>query len=162
MNLSLYITPYLYWSLHNYAAHAADILTPSTVVQSAANHYWGLYCRHCYRNCIYWVCSWRIFHFHVCLASLAQSYNQGWDGSPHIGNTFTPLRGVFYSPKRRTPGRRDIDFMSLPNDDGGPWDGWLLGRKHLCSHPPHMELSLGERRLMVVCQPAYLKEYPIP
>ena len=32
-NLSLYITLLLYWSLYNYAAHAADILTPTTVYQ---------------------------------------------------------------------------------------------------------------------------------
>ena len=38
---------YLYWSLYNYAAHAADILTPTTVVQGVDNHSWGLYCRRC-------------------------------------------------------------------------------------------------------------------
>ena len=37
-NLSLYITLLLYWSLYNYAAHAADILTPTTVVQGVDNH----------------------------------------------------------------------------------------------------------------------------
>ena len=31
-NLSLYITLLLYWSLYNCAAHAADILTATTVV----------------------------------------------------------------------------------------------------------------------------------
>ena len=29
---------YFYWSLYNYAAHAADILTPTTVVQGVDNH----------------------------------------------------------------------------------------------------------------------------
>ena len=37
-NLSLYTTYYFYWSLYNYAAHAADILTPTTVVQGVDNH----------------------------------------------------------------------------------------------------------------------------
>ena len=52
-NLSLYISLLLNWSLYNYAAHAADILTPTTVVQGVDNHSWGLYCRRCY--CL-WVC----------------------------------------------------------------------------------------------------------
>ena len=38
---------YVCWSLYNYAAHAADILTPTTVVQGVYNHSWGLYCRRC-------------------------------------------------------------------------------------------------------------------
>ena len=33
---------YFYWSLYNYAAHAADILTPTTVVQGEDNHSWDL------------------------------------------------------------------------------------------------------------------------
>ena len=41
-NLSLYTFLLLYWSLYNYAAHAADILTPTTVVQGVANHSRGL------------------------------------------------------------------------------------------------------------------------
>ena len=37
-NLSLYTTPLLYCSLYNYTAHAAVILTPTTVVQCVDNH----------------------------------------------------------------------------------------------------------------------------
>ena len=46
-NLSLYITLLLYWSLCNYAAHAADILAPSSAEQSVGNHSLRLHCRHC-------------------------------------------------------------------------------------------------------------------
>ena len=46
-NLSLYITQLLYWSLYNYAAHAADILTSATVVHGEDNDSSGLYCRCC-------------------------------------------------------------------------------------------------------------------
>ena len=37
-NLLLYITLLLYWPLYNYATKAADILTPTTVVQGVENH----------------------------------------------------------------------------------------------------------------------------
>ena len=36
----IYITLLLYWSLYNYTAHAADILTPTTAVQGVDNHSW--------------------------------------------------------------------------------------------------------------------------
>ena len=39
------------------------------------------------------------------------------DEIPHIGYTFTPLGGVFYSPKHRSSGRRDLNFASPPKDD---------------------------------------------
>ena len=68
-NLSLYITLLLYWSLYNYAVHAADILTPTTVVQGVDNHSRGLYCRRCYCICVCWGRSSRISTFHVYLAS---------------------------------------------------------------------------------------------
>ena len=42
-NLSLCTTLLLYWSLYNYAAHTADILTAITVIQGVENHSWGLY-----------------------------------------------------------------------------------------------------------------------
>ena len=48
VNISLHTTLLLSWSLYNYAAHAADILTPTTVVQGVDKHSWGLYCRRCY------------------------------------------------------------------------------------------------------------------
>ena len=50
LSLSLY---YFNWSFYNYAAHAADILTPTSVVQGVDNHSWGLYCRRCYYICVY-------------------------------------------------------------------------------------------------------------
>ena len=87
-NLSLYTTLLLYRCLYNYAAHAADILTPTTVVQGAGYHSWGLYCRRCY--CI-WVCWWRtsrIFHFLRWLGQLHTVLTK--DESPHTGYTFTP------------------------------------------------------------------------
>ena len=34
-------------SLYNYAAHVADILTPTTVVQGVDNYSWGLYSHRC-------------------------------------------------------------------------------------------------------------------
>ena len=41
-NLSLYTTLSLLLVLYNNAGHAADILTPITVVQGVDNHSWGL------------------------------------------------------------------------------------------------------------------------
>ena len=61
-NLSLYITLLLYWSFYNYTAHAADILTPTTIVQWVDNHSWCLYCRRCYCLCVRRGRSSRIFH----------------------------------------------------------------------------------------------------
>ena len=52
-SVSLYYF-YFYWSLYNYTAHAADILTPTTVVQGVDNHSWGLYCRRCYCIRVCW------------------------------------------------------------------------------------------------------------
>ena len=94
-NLSLYITLLLYWSSYNYAAHAADILTPTTVVQGVDNLSWGLYCRRCYCICVCWGCSSRIFHFSRWLGQLS-SPNQGWESTHRLH--FYPLGGVFYSP----------------------------------------------------------------
>ena len=51
---------YFYWSLYNYAAHAADVLTATTVVQGVDNHSWGLYCRRCYCICVCWSFQWDI------------------------------------------------------------------------------------------------------
>ena len=34
--------------MYNYAAHATDILTPTTVVRGVDKHSRGLYCRRCY------------------------------------------------------------------------------------------------------------------
>ena len=84
-NLSLYITLLFYWSLYNYAARAADILTPTTVVQGVDNHSWGLYCHRCYCILVCWS-----FQSDIPLFTLTwpakQNPNQGW-GSTH---SFTP------------------------------------------------------------------------
>ena len=61
-NLSLYTTLLVYWSLYNYAAHAAVILTRTTIVQGENNHSWGLYCRRCYSIRVCRGRSSRIFH----------------------------------------------------------------------------------------------------
>ena len=70
-NLILYITLLLYRSFYNYAVHAGDILTPSTVVQGIDNHSWGLYCRRCYCFCVWWGRHSRIFHFSRWLGQLS-------------------------------------------------------------------------------------------
>ena len=63
-NLLLFILlHYFSWSLYNYAAYVADILTPTTVVQGVDNRSQGLYCRRCYCICVCWGRSSRIFHF---------------------------------------------------------------------------------------------------
>ena len=67
--LSLYTTLLLYWSLYNYAAHAADISTPTTVAQSVNNHSWGLYCRRCYCIRVCWDVPVGYSTFHVDMAS---------------------------------------------------------------------------------------------
>ena len=94
-NLSLYITLLLNWSLYNYAAHAADILTPTTVVQGVDNHSWGLYCRRCYCICVCWS-----FQSDIPLFTLSwpakHSPNQGWESTRRLH--LYPLGGVFYSP----------------------------------------------------------------
>ena len=87
---------YFYWSLYNYAAHAADILTPTTVVQGVDNHSLGLYCRCCY--CIR-VCrgrSSKIFHFSRWHGQLSTVLTK--DESPHTGYTFTPWVVSFTPP----------------------------------------------------------------
>ena len=90
--ISLY---YFNWSLYNYAAHAADILTPTTVVQGVDNHSWGLYCHHCYCNCVCWS-----FQSDIPLFTLTRpakhSPNQGWESTHRLH--LYPLGGVFYSP----------------------------------------------------------------
>ena len=48
VNLSLYSTLLLYWSLYYYAAHADVIFSLTTAIQGADNYSWGLWCRHCY------------------------------------------------------------------------------------------------------------------
>ena len=108
-NLSSYITLLLYWSLYNYAAHAADILTPTTVVQGVDNHSWGLYCRRCHCICICWGRSSRIFHFSRWLGQLSRP-NQGRESSHRLH--LYPLGGIFYSPLHRALDRRDLDFTS--------------------------------------------------
>ena len=50
------------------------------------------------------------------------------DESPHRGYTFTPWVVSFYSPWQRAPGRRDLDFTSLPKDSGEPWDRFSVSR----------------------------------
>ena len=79
---------YFYWSLYNYAAHAADILTPTTVVQDVDNHRRGLYCRRCYFIRVCWGRSSRIFHFSRWLGQLSTVLTK--DESPHTGYTVTP------------------------------------------------------------------------
>ena len=95
-NLSLYTTLLLYLSLYNYAAHAAHILTPTTVVQGVDNHSWGLYCRRCYCICTWWGRSSRIFHFSRWLGQLRTALTK--DESPHTGYTFTPWVVSFTPP----------------------------------------------------------------
>ena len=91
-----YTTLLFYWSLYNYAAHAADILTPTTVVQGVNNHSWGLYCRRCYCICVCWGRSSRIFHFSRWLGQLRTVLTK--DESPHTSYTFTPWVGSFTPP----------------------------------------------------------------
>ena len=66
--------------IYNYAAHAADILTPTTVVQGVDNHSWGLYCRRCYCICVCWS-----FQSDIPLFTLTwpakHSPNQGWEST---------------------------------------------------------------------------------
>ena len=82
---------YFYWSLYNYGAHAADILTPTTVVQGVDNHSWGLYCRHCYCICVCWGRSSRLFHFPRWLGQLSTVRTK--DESTHRLHIY-PLGGV--------------------------------------------------------------------
>ena len=93
--LSLYIIVLLYWSLYNYAAHAADILTPTSVVQGVDNHSLGLYYRCCYCLCVCWGRSSRIVHFSRWLCQFSTVLTK--DESPHTGYTFTPWV-VYLSP----------------------------------------------------------------
>ena len=118
----IYTTLLFYWSIYNYAAHAADILTPTTVVQGVDHHSWGLYCRRCYCICVCWGRSSRIFPFSRWLG---QPY-QGWESTHRLH--LYPLGGVFYSPKHRALGRRDLDFTSHPKDDGEPWERFSESR----------------------------------
>ena len=87
-NLSLYTTLLRCWSLYNYAAHAADVLTPTICVQGVDNHSWGLYFRRCYCICICWGRSSRIFRFWRRLGQLRTVLTK--DESPHTGYIFTP------------------------------------------------------------------------
>ena len=77
------------------AAHAADILTPTTVVQGVDNHSLGLYCRRCYCICVCWS-----FQSDIPLFTLTwpakHSPNQGWESTHRLH--LYPLGGVFYSP----------------------------------------------------------------
>ena len=93
---SLYTTLLFYWSLYNYAAHAAGVLTPFTVVQGVDNHSWGLYCRRCYCICVCWGRPCRIFHFSRWLGQLRTVLTK--DESPHTGYTFTPWVVSFTPP----------------------------------------------------------------
>ena len=90
------ITFTFYWSLYNYAAHAADILTPTTVVQGVDNHCQGLYCHRCYCSCVCWRPSSRKFHFSRWLGQLSTVLTK--DKSPHTGYTFTPWVVSFTPP----------------------------------------------------------------
>ena len=90
------ISNYYYWSLYNYAAHAAGILTPTTVVQGVDNHSWGLYCRRCYCIRACWRRSSRIFHFSRWFGQLSTVLTKG--ESPHTGDTFTPWVVSFTPP----------------------------------------------------------------
>ena len=163
-NLSLYITLLLYWSLYNYASHAADILTPTTVVQGVDNHSWGLYCRRCHCICVCWGRSSQIFHFSRWLGQLS-SPNQGWESTHRLH--LYPLGGVFYPPppppppQHRALDRRDLDFTSHPKDDVEPWEQfseWLgIGKKTL-SVPlghndaiPQNDRTHGSPKVVFVC-----------
>ena len=66
----LYTILYHYWSLCSYATLGADILL-ITVVQGVGNRCWDLCCHHCYRICICWVCSNRIYRFLRWLGQLS-------------------------------------------------------------------------------------------
>ena len=96
-NLSLFVTLiyYFYWSLYNYAAHAADILTPTTIVQSLDDHSWGLHCRRCSCICVCWSFQSDI-HFSHWLGQLSTVLTK--DESPLTGNTFTPWVVSFTPP----------------------------------------------------------------
>ena len=119
---------YFYWSLYNYAAHAANILTPTTVVQGVDNHCRCFNCCRCY--CIRRLlgtlqCCSRIFHFSHWLGQLGTVQTK--DESLHTGYTLNPLGGVFYSLWGGGGARfyvigGDLDFTSHPNDNGEPWE----------------------------------------
>ena len=94
-NISLYTILLLCWSLYNYAAHAADIFTPITVIQGVDNHSWGLHCCRCYCICVCWVRSSRIHHLSHWLGQLLTVLTK--DESPHTFYTFTP-RVVSFTP----------------------------------------------------------------
>ena len=87
-HLSLYITLLLYWSLFNYTAHAADILTPTTVVPGVDNYTWGFYYRRCQCICVCWGRSSWIFHFSHWLGQLSTVLT-----SPHRLHLY-PLDGA--------------------------------------------------------------------
>ena len=72
--ISLY---YINWSLYNYAAHTADILTPTTVVQGVDNYSWGLYCRRCY--CIS-IC-YNIIVKYMCIYNLRIRHFNKWNAN---------------------------------------------------------------------------------
>ena len=114
---------YFYWSLYNYAAYAADILTPTTVVQGGDNHSRGLYYRRCYCIRVCWGRSSRIFHCSRWLGQLSTVLTKD------TGYTFTPWVVSFTPPSTdRALGRRDLDFTSHPNDDGEPWERFSESR----------------------------------
>ena len=95
-NLSLYTTLLLYWSLYHYAAHTADILTPTTVVQGVENRSRGVYCRRCSCFCVCWGRSSRIFHFSHWLSQVSTVLTK--DESPLTGYTFTAWVVSFTPP----------------------------------------------------------------
>ena len=53
------------------------------------------------------------------------SPNQGWESTHRLH--LYPLGGVFYSPKHRALGRRDLDFTSHPKD-------WLIAVSNPTTH----------------------------
>ena len=112
-----YTSLLLYLSIYNYVAHAADILSPTTVMQGVDNNSWGLYCHHCYYICVSWGCSSQLFLFSRWLGHLSTLFLTK-DETPHTGYTLTPRLMSFTPPSIKQVGRRDLDFMSHPKDDG--------------------------------------------
>ena len=86
---------YFYWSLYNYAANAADMLTATTVVQGVDNHSWCLYCRRCYCICVCWSFQWDIA-ISTMTWPAKHNPNQGRQSTHRLH--LYPLGDVFQSP----------------------------------------------------------------
>ena len=87
----------------------------STTILAGFFSAWWWYCVHG------WGLQWQSFFFVICHCP-----KQGCE-STHTLHLY-PLDDVFYSPWHRAPGRRDLDFTSLPKDDREPWDRFLVSR----------------------------------